>query len=233
VLLQAVSAVTLIEKVTDARINSGQSVPYTTEELQQLAEKNEPPYTLDFNRFAVIHPPKLDPGILANPPENKASPDFTYAYVMMDGEITSEKLEQLYALGVVSLGYQAYHSIRARIPLSKLEALEKLPFVISVSYRPTAAKLGGITSPPEDNATNQYMVFVYDNTFSDVMRDKIQSSGAKIVGHSDYLNYYLITATNSIINNIADLDFVDYVEQTRLTVATLDKSRAQVSLSNN
>lgn len=119
-------------------------------EIQEIINPKKP-YVLDFISEDLIPTQKIDSRIEAKRQEfllNQLNPivdlslkNYTYGFVMINGRITKEKLQNVKDAGIDLLNFHSAHTYTAKIPFDSIDALNNMAFVRWFGYSTLKQKL--------------------------------------------------------------------------------------------
>lgn len=225
-------------------------VKYTQAEINELENREitnpKIPYSLGFISESFAPFQKLDNRIENKLREfntpNYIGKNYTYAFVMITGRITSEKLQSITNYGVKLLGYHSGHSYKAKIPLDKINEIKDLPFVKWVGYSTLRQKLhpnlfDKINVIDDDIFINESVVNkqmpvyinLFDNDVNNEFKNMLEQKGVNIFEYNKNLLSYRASLTPGILKDIINLDFILFVEGEAKTVPLHDESMPSIS----
>ncbi len=119
-------------------------------EIQEIINPKKP-YVLDFISEDLIPTQKIDNKLEAKKQEfllNKLNPivnlslkNYTYGFIMINGRITKEKLQNVKEAGIELLNFHSAHTYTAKIPFDRIDALNNIAFVRWIGYSTLKQKL--------------------------------------------------------------------------------------------
>ena len=196
-------------------------------------KKPEDPYTLGFVGGSFTPTKQLDPKI-QNKLSSAGEDDYTYCFVMIFGRGSRTEMDALTGQGVKLLGYHSHHCYKAKIPLNRIEEIERLPFIRWIGYAPSDLKIHPILKEKISSGSGDEIrvhVNVFDSDLNEnsekivhndgkryytyipngPFQNKLEEMGVTILFYNDGLKTFTARTTPDTINRIADLDFVHFI----------------------
>lgn len=235
----ASNASTVSEQLGDGHLVLASSVSYSKEELATIEYKetyhSTDPYVLSFpgSDYAPDFTNKID----GNLTESLGTEGYAYGFIMIDGLITNEKVSQIAATGVKVLGYQTFHSVKARIPESAISALRDLSFVRWVGVSRIDQKSSGmLTKLIQEKNTKSIFAYInlYDDraNLADPKRQDIEaflkSNSVKVIAYYPG-NTYLVQASPLMLGMIQSDDRIAVIEGAGATASSHDQSGPSIN----
>ena len=180
----------------------------------------------------------LDPALAAQADGLRAEGhEFVYGFVLLRAPLDEKLEKKLAGLGLAFLGPHDDHQ-KARLPVDALEAIAALPEVewvgVSEAEQKLSSELTEVLSARTpaaaiDAATPIPLVInLFEGDEAGRFRRQLEAVGAAVGEYDADLHFYRAVATAPVIEEIAALDFVQFVELVRLTAAAHDQSTALV-----
>jgi serine protease AprX len=180
----------------------------------------------------------LDPALAAHADGLRAEGhEFAYGFVLLRAPLDEKLEKKLAGLGLAFLGPHDDHH-KARLPVDALEAIAGLPEVewvgVSEPEQKLSSELTEVLSARTpaaaiDAATPIPLVInLFEGDEAGSFRRQLEAAGAAVGEYDADLHFYRAVATAPVLEKIAALDFVQFVELIRLTAAAHDQSTALV-----
>ena len=176
----------------------------------------------------------LDPSLAARAGSLRADGhEFVYGFVLLRAPLDETLEKKLAGLGLAFLGPHDDHQ-KARLPIAALEAIAALPEVewvgVSEPEQKLSSELTDVLSPRTPAAAIDagtpipVDINLFEGDEAGRFRRQLEAVGAAVGEYDADLHFYRAVATAPVLDRIADLDFVQFVELIRLTSAAHDQS---------
>lgn len=203
----------------------------------QYKKKPRYPYILRFEGGGSFTPTERLDDRIQDKLASAGEADYTYCFVMVSDGTTAENRNVLAEHGVKLLGYQFYHSHKAKIPLNRIEEIGNLSFVRWIGYAPFDLKIHPILQKKISSGSDDEIRVYIDVFDSDIneksekivcndgktyckciphgpFQNKLEEMGVTILDYEEGRGRVMFTAhaTPETINRIAGLDFVLFIK---------------------
>jgi len=246
--VNAISNNETVKLQDNIKLEDVKSAEFSEMELQKL-EKTELKYPhiiyLKSGNFTVTK--KADPNLQAKVDVE----EYAYVYIMVKGRITSQ-LDTLRNLGVKILTYSKEQIYAVKLPLNKLSHIQNLSFVhwignfdSDLKIHPVLQKILYPERKYDDNVNKNFETFI--NSIPNKSMEKIpiwialfeeDTNGvySDILKERNYIQNYSLGAKGyrtiinpNIIPEIANLEFVAFIEPSPTLTTLLDESTPTIS----
>jgi len=225
-----------ISVITRPSVSPPKQVPAATSGYQSNSWRQALPETgrpLSFSSGVAAPASGVDPALKAQADRLRAQGQpFVYGFLLLRVPPEGAIQKTLAQLGVTLLGPHVHHQ-KARLPVGSLDAVAALPEVESITVSPPAQKLSSelgalraaqVGPSAAASAALPIVINLFEADTSGAFRQQLEAQGAVVGEYDPALYFYRAVATWPVIDRIAALDFVLFLELIRPTSPGHDQS---------